>query len=231
MDTKKTWLEVSLNGPLGRARQPRIPVSVKEIVEEAVACANAGAAIIHVHAYDEATGRQKDDGARYERIITEVRSRADAIVYPTVPLAGLPGHPGAQTPQERFVHTQHLAQRGLFSSGYTFSFPPDDYGLTAYLTLMDQVAPGGQWMIGGLSVDVVRMIPRVVMEGGHVRVGLEDAPLGSERTMCSGWRLRRRPSTTRVVSWPRRQTCALCCRRSRWETGSAPRARRLGSRG
>jgi uncharacterized protein (DUF849 family) len=72
--------------------------------------------------------------------------------------------------------------RFMFSSGYTFSFPPDDYGLTAYLTLMDQVAPGAQWMIGGLSVDVLPMIPRVVTEGGHVRVGLEDAPLGSEHT-------------------------------------------------
>ena len=27
METKKTWLEVSLNGPWGRAKQPRIPVS------------------------------------------------------------------------------------------------------------------------------------------------------------------------------------------------------------
>jgi uncharacterized protein (DUF849 family) len=26
------------------------------------------------------------------------------------------------------------------------------------------------------------MIPRVVMEGGHVRVGLEDAPFDSERS-------------------------------------------------
>ena len=26
------------------------------------------------------------------------------------------------------------------------------------------------------------MIPRVVVEGGHVRVGLEDAPFGSQRS-------------------------------------------------
>src|SRR5262245_18084058 len=113
MQPKKTWLEVSLNGPWGRAKQPRIPVSVNDIVEEGVACAKAGAAVVHVHAYDEATGRQKDDGELYERIITEFRSRTDAIVYPTVPLAGLPGHPGAQSPQERFGHVQYLAQRGL----------------------------------------------------------------------------------------------------------------------
>jgi uncharacterized protein (DUF849 family) len=258
---KKTWLEVSLNGPWGRGKQPGIPVTVKEIVDQAVACAKAGAAIVHVHAYDEGTGKQKDDGELYARIITEIRSQVDVIVYPTIPIAGQPGHPGAQTPQERFAHLQHLAQRGLlewaavdpgsvnfayyddlredkpgfvylnpeehirhgldlarqyrfhpayaiyepgflrlgatlywrcsspvpiyrfmFSSGFTFGFPPDDYGLTAYLTLMDQVAPGAQWMVGGLSVDVLPMIPRVVMEGGHVRVGLEDAPFDSERS-------------------------------------------------
>jgi uncharacterized protein (DUF849 family) len=72
--------------------------------------------------------------------------------------------------------------RFMFSSGFTFGFPPEDYGLTAYLKLLDQVAPGAQWMIGGLDVDVTPMIPRAIMEGGHVRVGLEDAPLGSDRT-------------------------------------------------
>lgn len=258
---KKTWLEVSVNGPWGRDRQPGIPVTVREIVEQAVACAKAGAAIVHVHAYDEATGKQKDDGELYARIIAEIRSQADVIVYPTVPLAGMPGQSGLQSPQERFAHLQHLAERRLlewaavdpgsvnfayyddlredkvgfvylnpeehvrhvldlarkyrfhpayavyepgfvrlgatlhwrcsspapiyrfmFSSGYTFSFPPDDYGLTAYLTLLDQVAPGAQWMVGGLSVDVLPLIPRVVMEGGHVRVGLEDAPFGAERS-------------------------------------------------
>jgi len=69
--------------------------------------------------------------------------------------------------------------RLMFSSGFTFGFPPEDYGLTAYLNLLDQVAPGAQWMLSGLSVDVLPLIPRVVAEGGHVRVGLEDAPFGS----------------------------------------------------
>ena len=70
--------------------------------------------------------------------------------------------------------------RFMFSSGYTFSFPPEDYALTAYLKLLDQVAPGAQWMVAGLQVDVLPMIPRAVAEGGHVRVGLEDASFGCE---------------------------------------------------
>ena len=50
------------------------------------------------------------------------------------------------------------------------------------LNLLDQIAPGAQWMVAGLDVDVLPLIPRVVAEGGHVRVGLEDAPFGSTRS-------------------------------------------------
>jgi len=72
--------------------------------------------------------------------------------------------------------------RLMFSSDFTFSFPPEDYGVTAYLNLLDQVAPGAKWMLAGLGVNIMPLIPRAVAEGGHVRVGLEDAPLGSTKT-------------------------------------------------
>jgi 3-keto-5-aminohexanoate cleavage enzyme len=49
----RTWLEVALNGPWGQGRQPGIPVRVADIVAEGIACAREGAAIVHVHAYDE----------------------------------------------------------------------------------------------------------------------------------------------------------------------------------
>ena len=39
-----------------------------------------------------------------------------------------------------------------------------------------------QERLAGLDVDVLPMIPRAVMEGGHVRVGLEDAPFGSDKS-------------------------------------------------
>ena len=35
----ETWLEVALNGSWSRAKQPRIPVSVREIVAEGIDCA------------------------------------------------------------------------------------------------------------------------------------------------------------------------------------------------
>jgi uncharacterized protein (DUF849 family) len=79
---------------------------------------------------------------------------------------------GCPTPVYRF----------MFTSDYSFGFPPEDFALTAYLHLMDRLAPGAEWMLGGLGVDVLPLVPRAVMEGGHVRVGLEDMPLGTERS-------------------------------------------------
>jgi 3-keto-5-aminohexanoate cleavage enzyme len=72
--------------------------------------------------------------------------------------------------------------RFMFSEGFAFGFPPEEYGLEAYLKLLADQAPGAPWMIAGLAVDIRRLIPAAVAAGGHVRVGLEDAPLGTETT-------------------------------------------------
>ena len=101
---RKTWLEVALNGPWGRERQPRSPIAVDDIVNEGIACAKAGAAIIHIHAYDEATGRQSDDWQQIARIIGGIRQSVDVIVYPTIPFIGEASSPNLLGPTERFTH-------------------------------------------------------------------------------------------------------------------------------
>ncbi|HEX7881311.1 MAG TPA: 3-keto-5-aminohexanoate cleavage protein [Afipia sp.] len=105
----KIWIEAALNGPWTRAKQPGIPVAVEEIVAEGIACAEAGAAIIHAHAYDVTTGHQKDDWEIYARIIEGIRARADVIVYPTIPSLTS----GQADAVQRFGHTAELAKRGL----------------------------------------------------------------------------------------------------------------------
>lgn len=104
-----TWIEVALNGSWGRERQPRIPISLGEIVEEAAAATREGAAVVHFHAYDEATGRQNDDWELYARIIEGIRSRVDVIAYPTIPRVGS----WPATIREPFRHLDELARRGL----------------------------------------------------------------------------------------------------------------------
>ena len=79
----KVWIEAALNGPWSRARQPGIPDTVETIIAEGVACAKAGACIIHVHAYDGG-GPQTFDWRVYARIIEGIRGKIDVPVYPSI---------------------------------------------------------------------------------------------------------------------------------------------------
>ncbi len=255
-----TWIEAVINGPWGRERQPGIPTTVEGCIEQGVNCAEAGAAIIHVHAYDREKDEQNDDPDVYARIIEGIREEVDAIVYPTIPPVGMLGD-SMISADERYGHQEQLGRRGLlewsvvdpgsmnfsrysdvergeegfvyqnpeshireglgiaaeygvspsyaiyepgfvrlgaalaeqypgiappiyrfmFSETYTFGYPPEPYALDSYLQLLGSKAPDAHWMVAGLGVDVTPLIPEAVERGGHVRVGLEDAPLGSSR--------------------------------------------------
>lgn len=131
----KVWIEVALNGPWTRAKQPGIPVAVEEIVADGIACAEAGAAIVHAHAYDVTTGRQKDDWEIYARIIEGIRAKADVIVYPTIPSPGL----GQEQNTNRFGHTLELAKRGLIEWAVI------DPG-SVHISRFDDLAHGGVYM-------------------------------------------------------------------------------------
>ena len=250
------WIEVALNGPWGTERQPGIPITVEAIVADGIAAAQAGAAIVHLHAYDEQTGRQRDDWSIYARIIEGIRARADVIVYPTVPLSG---SDYASSAGRRYGHVEELARRGLlewmvvdpgsvafvrfdelggpspgftydnplsevrdgmalakqhglhpsyaiyepgftrlgaalaakmrtpepiyrlmFSDEFAWGFPAKPAFLDAHLQLLAETAPGAPWMVAGLGVDISPLVPAATERGGHVRVGLEDAPWGTE---------------------------------------------------
>jgi uncharacterized protein (DUF849 family) len=60
-----------------------IPVTVEEIVDSAVAAHEAGAAIVHVHVRDPATGKPSADLGLFEEVIAGIRGRCGAIVQPT----------------------------------------------------------------------------------------------------------------------------------------------------
>jgi uncharacterized protein (DUF849 family) len=109
---REVWIEAALNGPWSRARQPGIPDTVVAIVADGIACAQAGACIIHVHAYDGG-GPQTFDWQVYARIIEGIRSAIDVPVYPSIPSAGIGIGPHPDDPTSRFAHVEELARRGL----------------------------------------------------------------------------------------------------------------------
>lgn len=253
-----TWLEVAINGPWSRTRQPNMPVQADEIVEAALACAAEGASIIHFHAYDPVSGRQRDDYDIYAPIIERIRARADVICYGTLPFAGSVDAPSPLPPAQRYAAVDKLVNAGLiewsvvdpgstnishyadiaagkegfvyanpeshvryglalaqrhaitpsyaiyepgfmrlgaalhraypgapvpiyrlmFSQHIAFGLPPADWALDTYLRLLAQEHAAAPWMIAGLGVDLGDLMTPAVARGGHVRVGLEDAPMG-----------------------------------------------------
>ena len=60
-----------------------IPITPEQIVDSAVAANAAGAAIVHLHVRDPATGKPVSDLGLFKEVISGVRERCDAIVQPT----------------------------------------------------------------------------------------------------------------------------------------------------
>jgi 3-keto-5-aminohexanoate cleavage enzyme len=258
----KVWLEAALNGHWGRQLQPKIPITVEDLIDDGVSCARAGAAIIHLHTYDARSGKPRMDPESYARVSQGIRNKHDVIVYPTVETERAAGGELSSVGRQRYAALEKLAERELlewapvdpgsvnlasyaglasghngmaylnpesdirtglalcakhdlyptfaiyepgfmrlgaamaartpslrspiyrfmFSDGMAFGMPPRNYALSTYRSLLAEYAPDAPWMIAGYLVDLTDLIPEVVASGGHVRVGLEDAPLGSERS-------------------------------------------------
>ena len=62
-----------------RKDSPHVPLSVREIVDQTIVCADAGASIIHLHARDD-DGLPTSDKEIYRRIIGEIRNKAPNLV-------------------------------------------------------------------------------------------------------------------------------------------------------
>jgi uncharacterized protein (DUF849 family) len=102
-------IEVALNGVTSRARNPRVPRLPREIADDALACLDAGATILHTHTHEPA--RAPDDAAAlyleaYRPILAR---RPDAILYPTIGIG--------RRIEERWGHHERLAAAGAIRCG------------------------------------------------------------------------------------------------------------------
>ena len=59
---------------------PHLPITPEQIVNEAVAACNAGAAVVHLHARDPQTGRPSSDTGLMKEIVDGVRARCDVVI-------------------------------------------------------------------------------------------------------------------------------------------------------
>ncbi|WP_026986965.1 3-keto-5-aminohexanoate cleavage protein [Fodinicurvata fenggangensis] len=59
---------------------PNLPVTPEQIAEQAIAAAEAGAAILHLHARDPADGRPSPDPEVFHRFLPRIKQTSDAVV-------------------------------------------------------------------------------------------------------------------------------------------------------
>jgi len=59
---------------------PHLPVTPQEIADAAVGAAQAGAAIVHLHARDPRDGRPSQDPALFMEFLPQIRERSDAVI-------------------------------------------------------------------------------------------------------------------------------------------------------
>jgi uncharacterized protein (DUF849 family) len=59
---------------------PHLPISPAEIADAAVGAAEAGAAIVHLHARDPATGRPDQTPEAFARLLPVIKQRSDCVV-------------------------------------------------------------------------------------------------------------------------------------------------------
>jgi 3-keto-5-aminohexanoate cleavage enzyme len=93
-----------------------------------------------------------------------------------------PGFTRSGAALARAMSTRTPIYRLMFSETFAYGFPPKPYALAAHCALLEDEAPGAPWMIAGLGVDIRPLIPDTIRRGGHIRVGLEDAPFGTTQS-------------------------------------------------
>ena len=81
MNNNKVIITCAITGSIHTPTMSHhLPVTGKQIADEAVAAHAAGAAIVHLHARDPVDGRPTQDPAAFKDFLTEIKERCDAVI-------------------------------------------------------------------------------------------------------------------------------------------------------
>jgi uncharacterized protein (DUF849 family) len=102
--TRKVIVTCAITGSIHTpSMSPYLPVTPQQIADEAVAAAEAGAAIVHLHARDPETGRPDQSPDAFARFLPLIKQRSDVVINITT--GGAPG----MTVEERLRPAAHFA--------------------------------------------------------------------------------------------------------------------------
>jgi 3-keto-5-aminohexanoate cleavage enzyme len=172
-------IEAAINGESPQRRNPNIPRSTPEITADALACLQAGAAVIHNHTFDRGPGGlfagdgRLDPQGYIEAWAPVLAERPDAILYPT--MAG--GDRGRIAIEVRYGHLMELHRAGLLPMAVAdpatlnLASRAADGRVTPSTTVYENSPADVDWMFAwcrdhGVAVHVS------IFEPGHLRLAL-----------------------------------------------------------
>lgn len=95
---------------------PYLPVTPQQLIDEAVRCEQAGAAVVHVHARNPEDGKPTTDIQIYREILSGIKAKSKVVVSPTT------GGTATMTPEERIAVVRELKpEMATFNAG-SFNF-------------------------------------------------------------------------------------------------------------
>jgi NAD(P)H-dependent FMN reductase len=139
----KTLLTCAVTGNLTTPEQtPHLPITPAQLADESLAAAEAGAAAVHIHVRDPATGRPSMDVELYRDVVDRIRSRnRDVIINLTTGPGGrfVPGEPDPPAPVSRLRAEVAAADALVFCTPeYAGSLPG------TLKNLLDWLVAGGE---------------------------------------------------------------------------------------
>jgi uncharacterized protein (DUF849 family) len=167
-------IEVSLNGGTSKAVNPHVPRSPEEVSADALACLEAGAAIIHTHTDDPnfgGTGRH-DPAPYLEAWKPVLAKRPDALLYPTMEGGGPHTTIGVRTEHLQVLADNNVMRIAIVDMGTTNMGSLDDQGVpTASETLFVNTNADAHHMFEFCRRN--RLGPSIgIIEPGSIRVML-----------------------------------------------------------
>jgi uncharacterized protein (DUF849 family) len=120
MTIRRAILTCAVTGSQTRQEQnPNLPVTPEQIAQSSLEAAAAGAAAVHLHARDPATGRASMEFAHYKEIVDRIREKNDELIINITTGPGGRFQPGDEDPLKPGPRTNLLpaAQRVAHLAG------------------------------------------------------------------------------------------------------------------
>jgi len=91
---------------------PYLPITPQQLIEEAVRCQDAGAAVVHIHARDPENGKPSTDVELYREILAGIKAKTNLVITPTT------GGTATMTPEQRISVVRELRpEMATFNAG------------------------------------------------------------------------------------------------------------------